>query len=96
VGTFSLHETCYFNSFQQSTDPKLATDPPKFRLIGQDNVEKFNFKVNRYPNHQNPGTLWYHDHAMRLTNFNVKYGLAGFYILRDFNVQNYLGVDRSN
>jgi FtsP/CotA-like multicopper oxidase with cupredoxin domain len=47
--------------------------------------------MNRYPNKQNPGTLWYHDHAMRLTNFNVKHGLAGLYI-RVADVQKYLGV----
>jgi FtsP/CotA-like multicopper oxidase with cupredoxin domain len=40
-------------------------------------------KVNRYPNTQNPGNLWYHDHAMRGTLFNVKNGLAGVYIIRD-------------
>lgn len=28
-------------------------------------------KVNRYPNIQNPGNLWYHDHSMRLTLYNV-------------------------
>ncbi len=33
---------------------------------------------------------------MRLTNFNVQHGLAGFYILRDPDVQKYLGIDRSN
>lgn len=33
---------------------------------------------------------------MRLTNFNVKAGLAGFYILRDTNVSEYLGIHRSN
>jgi FtsP/CotA-like multicopper oxidase with cupredoxin domain len=40
-------------------------------------------KINRYPNIQNPGNLWYHDHAMRLTAFNVGRGLSGAYILRN-------------
>lgn len=57
---------------------------------------KSNFKVNRYPNKQNPGTLWYHDHAMHLTSFNVMLGLAGFYILRDSAITEYLGINRGN
>ena len=42
-----------------------------------------NFKVNVYPNVQQPGTFWYHDHAMSNTRFNVGEGLFGFYIIRD-------------
>lgn len=30
-----------------------------------------------------PSTLWYHDHAMDITGFNVSRGLAGFYLLFD-------------
>lgn len=40
-------------------------------------------KLNFYPNSQLPGSLWYHDHAMASTGFNVKHGLAGMYILRN-------------
>jgi hypothetical protein len=83
VGTFSLHEKCYFDSFQQSPDANYKTNPPRYKLFDQNNIQAYNFKVNRYPNQQNPGTLWYHDHAMRMTQFNVRNGLAGFYILRD-------------
>jgi len=36
-----------------------------------------------YPNDQQPGTLWYHDHALGITRLNVYAGLAGFYLLRD-------------
>jgi spore coat protein A len=36
-----------------------------------------------YPNHQNAGTLWYHDHAMGITRLNVIMGLAGYYLLTD-------------
>ena len=39
-------------------------------------------KINRYPNAQSPGNLWYHDHAMRLTTYNALSGLAGYYIIR--------------
>ncbi len=38
-----------------------------------------------YPNKQESATLWYHDHAMAVTRFNVYAGLAGFYLLRDAN-----------
>lgn len=36
-----------------------------------------------YPNAQSARTLWYHDHAMAVTRFNVHAGLAGFYLIRD-------------
>ena len=36
-----------------------------------------------YPNDQEAATLWYHDHAMAVTRFNVHAGLAGFYLVRD-------------
>lgn len=36
-----------------------------------------------YPNTQESTTLWYHDHALGVTRFNVLMGLAGFYIIRD-------------
>ena len=39
--------------------------------------------VSRYPNSQEPATLWYHDHALGVTRLNVYAGLAGFYLLRD-------------
>ncbi len=37
----------------------------------------------QYPNGQQAGTLWYHDHALGITRLNVYMGLAGFYTLRD-------------
>lgn len=30
-----------------------------------------------------PSTMWYHDHAMDITGFNVAHGLAGFYLVFD-------------
>jgi len=36
-----------------------------------------------YPNHQQAGYLWYHDHAMASTRLDVEMGLAGLYFLRD-------------
>lgn len=38
-----------------------------------------------YPNDQEAATLWYHDHAMAVTRFNVPTGLAGLYLIRDAN-----------
>ncbi len=39
--------------------------------------------IYRYPNGQQPGTLWFHDHALGTTRINVYSGLAAFYLLRD-------------
>jgi spore coat protein A len=35
-------------------------------------------RINHYPNDQAAAPLWYHDHADRVTSFNVYAGLAGF------------------
>ena len=37
----------------------------------------------KFPNRQEAGHLWYHDHAMAITRANVYAGLAGQYFLRD-------------
>jgi len=39
--------------------------------------------VYQYPNNQDAGTLWYHDHALGITRLNVYGGMAGFYLIRD-------------
>lgn len=36
-----------------------------------------------YPNNQQAGYLWFHDHALGITRLNVYMGLAGVYVLRD-------------
>ncbi|MET8650500.1 multicopper oxidase family protein [Nocardia aurea] len=36
-----------------------------------------------FPLAQDPGHLWYHDHAMGITRTNVYAGLAGMFLLRD-------------
>jgi spore coat protein A len=36
-----------------------------------------------YPNNQQAGYLWFHDHAIGITRLNVYMGLAGAYLLRD-------------
>jgi FtsP/CotA-like multicopper oxidase with cupredoxin domain len=39
--------------------------------------------VARYSDYQRATMLWYHDHAMHVTRFNVYAGLAGLWIIRD-------------
>lgn len=39
--------------------------------------------THHFPNNQDTGHLWYHDHAMGITRLNVYAGLAGMYFLRD-------------
>ena len=41
-----------------------------------------------YPNTQLPGSLWYHDHSMGSTGFNVKKGLSGMYLIRNSTYEN--------
>ncbi|SCL14792.1 Multicopper oxidase with three cupredoxin domains (includes cell division protein FtsP and spore coat protein CotA) [Micromonospora nigra] len=40
-------------------------------------------QLTEYPNRQPAAALWYHDHAMAVTRFNVHAGLAGLYLIRD-------------
>jgi FtsP/CotA-like multicopper oxidase with cupredoxin domain len=40
-------------------------------------------QLAEYPNQQQSTTLWYHDHAMAVTRFNVHAGLVGLYLIRD-------------
>ncbi|XP_047341728.1 multicopper oxidase LPR2-like [Impatiens glandulifera] len=44
-------------------------------------------KTYHYFNHQQPGNLWYHDHAMGLTRVNLLAGLLGAYIIRHPDVE---------
>jgi FtsP/CotA-like multicopper oxidase with cupredoxin domain len=46
-------------------------------------VLRENAQLTEYPNRQPSTTLWYHDHAMAVTRFNVHAGLAGMYLIRD-------------
>ena len=39
--------------------------------------------VYEYSNNQEPGILWYHDHALGITRLNVYSGMAGFYLMAD-------------
>ena len=42
-----------------------------------------NYAIYRYLNTQEPGPLWFHDHALGITRLNVYSGLAGAYVLTD-------------
>lgn len=44
-------------------------------------------KTYHYHNQQQPGNLWYHDHAMGLTRVNILAGLLGAYIIRHPHVE---------
>lgn len=46
---------------------------------------RFSRHVYQYTNDQQATTLWYHDHALGVTRLNIYAGLAGFYIIHDFN-----------
>ncbi|MEV7091747.1 multicopper oxidase domain-containing protein [Amycolatopsis sp. NPDC051045] len=50
-------------------------------------------QLTEYPNRQPATTLWYHDHAMAITRFNVYAGLAGMFLVRD-DEEDALGLPR--
>lgn len=45
-----------------------------------------------YPNAQPAATLWYHDHVMGATRITVYAGLAGFYLLREAELERTLNL----
>jgi spore coat protein A len=49
--------------------------------------------VYEYPNNQEAGTVWYHDHALGITRLNVYAGMAGFYLIAD--AEDTLGPDNA-
>lgn len=51
-----------------------------FRTLDQPGPGK---AIYLYNNTQEPGTLWFHDHALGATRTNVYSGMAAFYLLRD-------------
>jgi FtsP/CotA-like multicopper oxidase with cupredoxin domain len=53
---------------------------PAYSTIG---TPAINQAIYRYPNAQEAGTPWFHDHALGVTRTNVYSGLAAFYFLRD-------------
>jgi len=49
---------------------------PTYSTNGAFTTTPSNKATYYYPNAQNPGTLWYHDHALGMTRLNVMSGLA--------------------
>jgi spore coat protein A, manganese oxidase len=58
------------------TSPDSDGYPEDTFTPGQDHVY-------HYANDQQPGSTWYHDHALGITRLNVYAGLAGFYLVRE-------------
>jgi FtsP/CotA-like multicopper oxidase with cupredoxin domain len=65
--------------------PEAWFTPTGLRGTGYRTLDKPapNQAIYRYPNAQEPGTLWFHDHALGATRTNVYSGMAAFYFLRD-------------
>lgn len=57
--------------------------PPEYDGFPESTFVSGGSRLYRYPNTQLPTTLWYHDHALGITRYNVMLGLAGFYLIRD-------------
>jgi FtsP/CotA-like multicopper oxidase with cupredoxin domain len=53
-------------------------------------------EVYLYTNQQPATTLWYHDHVLGMTRLNVYAGMAGFYLLREPQVETQLNLPRGN
>ena len=53
-------------------------------------------KTYHYPNNQQPGNLFYHDHTMGLTRVNLVAGLVGTYIIRHPLIEDPLGLPRGD
>lgn len=71
VGYFSLNDSKYFYQFSEADS---------FYQFSSKNQRK-NMKIIKAINKQLPGNLFYHDHAMKSTKYNVASGLSGLYIL---------------
>jgi spore coat protein A len=84
-GAFVAHESDGWPKYWFSSDPSA---PPNTMTMPDGTMMSLggpagNAAVYQYTNLQNGCALWYHDHALGTTRFNVYGGLAGFYLLRD-------------
>ncbi len=59
-----------------------AKTPPESDGYPEDWYEPGKSVTYRYPNNQEPATLWYHDHAMGINRLNIYAGLFGLFIIR--------------
>ncbi|MGE5892980.1 MAG: multicopper oxidase domain-containing protein, partial [bacterium] len=55
---------------------------PRFDGLPEYDFFPGEFDTYTYPNNQLGTALWYHDHSLGITRLNVIMGLAGFYLLR--------------
>lgn len=82
VAYYSLTNEDYYEQFENYI-------PTSFQLTPEQDSRT---KINRYSHHQPAGHIWYHDHSMHATNYNVRAGLAGIYIIYDPAVEALLPV----
>lgn len=69
-------------------EPESDGNPNSWFTIGfEETGPTWSKKTYHYRNLQQPGNLWYHDHAMGLTRVNLLAGLSGAYIIRDHDVE---------
>jgi spore coat protein A len=57
--------------------PARVDGQPEFTILPGE------IDIYEYPNNQEAGTVWYHDHALGITRLNVYGGMAGFYLIAD-------------
>lgn len=62
----------------------------------KDRGPRWTKKMYHYHNQQQPGNMWYHDHAMGLTRANLLAGLIGSYIIRHPQVEDPLKLPSGN
>ena len=84
IGSGYLSEEMeYFGKKKKAVKNMLYLMIEENLSIGRRKGNIVEYKINVYPNVQQPGTLWYHDHAMSVTKANVALGLHGFYLIRN-------------
>ena len=66
-----------------TNDPAARTGLPADPVSGRPARPDGNTVTYTYPNTQQAGQIWFHDHALGITRINVYAGLAANYIIRD-------------
>ena len=57
--------------------------PPDSDGVPENMLTYHQSKVSTYPNQQRATCLWYHDHGLNVSHYNVYAGLAGLWLIRD-------------
>ena len=63
--------------------PQFDGYPESWFTNAATNVNGPNYRVYQYPNDQQATMLWYHDHSLGSTRFNVYAGLVGTFFIRE-------------